>query len=80
MNARPRDEAESETRIESHMSRRRDTHKWIVGAHARRELLTASIRLKVISQELSVARIDLFEATNCRNGISECFSGDKRRG
>jgi hypothetical protein len=62
------------------MGRGRHAHKGIGGAHARGERLAINIRLKVITQEASVAVVDLVEAGNCRSGVSEGFGRDALRG
>ena len=66
MHAGYRDEAVSETRVELHMGRGRNAYKWIIGPYARRERLATGIRLKTISQELSVALVDILEAADRR--------------
>src|SRR5579863_7195829 len=80
MNARPRDEAEGETRIEPHMARRGDTNKRIVGAHAAPGRLAVDIGFEVATEELSIPLIDFYEASNGRIGILERLGGDWRRG
>src|SRR6266849_5459199 len=62
------------------MGRSRDAHKWIGGAHARRERLAIGIGLETIAQEAGIALVDIVKASHRSSGVGEGFGRDAPRG
>src|SRR5262249_40440840 len=70
------DEAIGETRIDPRMSRRRHPDERIKRPHASPGHLAIRIGFETIPEELCIALVDLFEASDGRTGIGECLGCD----
>src|SRR5579871_1866043 len=67
------DEAISQTRIETRMSLRRDSHERITGAHARGKRLAVDVGFKTLAQKMRVALVDLLQAADRGRHVGERF-------